>query len=1157
MLGVKPSYVLVKGDREVEMSEKPSSRRSGPGAFVGREPELGELDAGLEDARSGRGRFFLVTGEPGIGKSRLADELAAHAASLGMLVLRAGSSEGGGTPAYWSFIQLIRAALSCGDRDTLLELMRTEYAPHAIQDVAQLVPELCHWVAAPTELSPPPSPDLEQARFRLFDSVATALKSLASLKPLMLVVEDLHDADQASLLMLRFVVRQLKDAPVLVLATYRNVEVQRSSTLSQLIGDLTREGSEVPLFALSQADTARMIEERAGVPVRPRLVADIYQATAGNPLFINGLVRVLAAEGRLRNANRLNLAAFRVPDGMREVIRRGLALLSDRAALVTAATIGQQFELRCLQRVSELPTPQLRDVLREASVAGVVTPLSDDGSYTFPQALIRNALCEELNSTDRARLHLKIGEAQAELYEGDVEAHLAELAHHFRQAGDTHRAIDYSIRAGERARAVFAYEEAIAHWQAALDLTPDRGEDRQRQANLLERTAELLGLTASSSDQQFKCLRQALNLYKELGHTEAVARVQAHITGWLMVRGHTGDVSRSLQDDSKTASSERENAEEGTFAVRLHIKAAAAMEALQVEQALDLSRRAMEISEQHGDWVVWAHSALAQANALYASGRLEQSLSLIHRALLVAERLLDGLPGAGLAMLLSSEMFWLRDPAEAVAPLEHELAQPRLTEAALLRDAIFDWLGLVETLRGNLPVNKGRSGLAQRVWLQFEGVIAFYQGEWERADRALTKALNQARQGGKHDPASAYRAWVATVRRTMGQYSAAEMLLKENLAIVTAGPQVILEMHVRQELALIYAETGRPEQAHPHLARCRAIITGGEDWRGLGGHIARAEATVAAAESRFENAQPLFAKAVEIHRRYQVPFDEAETLHYWGRALLAAGECSAALDKLDAATELYRRHGAGERWLERVQTDRLRAQSAVPAAVSAVRETSTFELPEAGTQEKRDEDSGLTGIFRKQGEYWILSWARSESRLKERKGFHYIAWLLRHPGQELAAQDLIANVEPAGLPAASAGAGKPHRGQSATITGSLGDAGPALDATAKAQYKRRLADLGAELELAEQLNDPGRAERTRSEIEFIHAELAAALGLGGRSRKVSSHAERARLAVTKTVKGALTQIRQAHPELGRHLTLSIRTGNFCVYLPEQPVAWKL
>jgi tetratricopeptide (TPR) repeat protein len=1138
------------------MSEKPSSQRSGPGAFVGREHELRELDAGLNDARLGRGRFFLITGEPGIGKSRLADELAAHAVSTGMLVLRAASGEGGGTPAYWSFIQLIRAALGRADRDSLLKRLSADYAPHVMQDVAQLIPELRQSVAAPVQLSAPSPPEHEQARFRLSESIAMVLKALAGITALMLVVEDLHDADQASLLMLRFVVRQLKDAPVLILNTYRGVEVERSPALSHLIGDLTREGIQIPLFALSRADTARMIEERAGAPVRPRLVSDIYQATAGNPLFISGLVRVLAAEGRLRNANRLNLAAFRIPDGMRQVIHRGLALLSDRSALVTAATIGQQFELRCLQRVTQVPTPQLRDVLREAAAAGVVTPLSDDGSYMFAHALIRNALCEELNSTDRARLHLKIGEAQEELYQMDVETHLAELAHHFRQAGETRRAIAYSIRAGERARAVFAHEEAVVHWQQTLNLMPDRGEDSQRRANLLERTAELLGLTASSPEEQFKCLRQALNLYRDLGHTEAVARVEAHITGWLMVRGSGGNISRSFEDDSKTARPERESAEEGTFAVRFQIQAAAAMEALQVEQALALSQRAMEMSEQRGDWAVWAHSALSHAVALYASGRLKQSLSLIRRALPVAERLHDSLPGSGLAMQLGFELFWLRDPAQAVAPLEHELAQPRLTEAALLRDAIFDLLSLVEALRGNLPVKKALIGQAQRVWLQFEGVIAFYQGEWELADQVLAQALNKARQAGKHNPACGYRAWVASVRRVLGQYSAAETLLQENLAIVIEGPHVVYEVHVRQELALIYADTGRPEQAHPHLARCREIITGGEDWRGLVGHIARAEATIAAAESRFENAQPLFAKAVEIHRRYHVPFDEAETLHYWGRALLAAGERSAALEKLDAAMELYRRHGAGERWLERVQADRLRAQDAIPAAASEARAAPAQSV--AGERgEKPGEDSELTGSFHKQGDYWTLSWAGFESRLKGRKGFHYIAWLLRHPGQEFAAQDLIAKVEPAGLPAASAGAGNPERGHSPTITSGLGDAGPALDATAKAQYKRRLADLGAELELAEQLNDPGRAGRARGEIEFIERELAAAVGLGGRSRKISSHTERARLAVTKTVKAALSQIRHAHPELGRHLTLSIRTGNFCAYFPQQPVAWRL
>ncbi len=243
MVGERDSYELIRVDcplplnrrmRDV-MSEDASSRRLGQGAFVGRESELRELGAGLDDARSGRGRFFLVTGEPGIGKSRLADERARHAASRGMLVLRAGCWEGGGTPAYWPFIQLIRAALGGAERDTPLKRLEAECAPHVIRDVAQLIPELRHSVAAPTQPS-----DIERARFRLFESIATVVKALAGIRPLMLILEDLHDADQPSLLMLRFVVRQLKPAPVLILGTYRDVEVQRSAALSQLIGDLTR-----------------------------------------------------------------------------------------------------------------------------------------------------------------------------------------------------------------------------------------------------------------------------------------------------------------------------------------------------------------------------------------------------------------------------------------------------------------------------------------------------------------------------------------------------------------------------------------------------------------------------------------------------------------------------------------------------------------------------------------------------------------------------------------------------------------------------------------------------------------------------------------------------------------------------------------------------
>jgi predicted ATPase len=453
-----------------------------------------------------------------------------------MTVLRAGCWEGGGTPAYWPFVQMLRAALSGTEREARLQLLSAGNAAHVAQDLAQLIPELQSWAAVPVDASTQAAPNPEQAGFRLFDSVAAAIRSLAALRPLMLNFEDLHDADQPTLLMLRFVVRQLKNAPVMVLGTYRNIEVQRSPALSELLGDLLREGSQIPLSALSREDAARMIEARTGAPSNPRLVSDIHLTTAGNPLFIDGLVRVLAADGSLSNASRLNLAAFRVPDGVREAIRRWLEMLSRRPVLAIAAAIGPQFELRCLQRVTQLPNHQLLDALREAAGVGVVTPVAQ-GAFRFTHALLRDALYDELGSAERAGVHLKIGEAIEELYQVDVEVHAAALAHHFREGGDLDKAIDYAIRAGEAARAVFAYEEAVAHWEGALELLAQHRDDQVRLADLLERTAELLGLTAPDGDRQLEYFRQALKLYSDRGRPQAAARVEARMAGFVMLRG--------------------------------------------------------------------------------------------------------------------------------------------------------------------------------------------------------------------------------------------------------------------------------------------------------------------------------------------------------------------------------------------------------------------------------------------------------------------------------------------------------------------------------------------------------------------------------------------------------------------------------------------
>jgi len=195
----------------------------------------------------------------------------------------------------------------------------------------------------------------------------------------------------------------------------------------------------------------------------------------------------------------------------------------------------------------------------------------------------------------------------------------------------------------------------------------------------------------------------------------------------------------------------------------------------------------------------------------------------------------------------------------------------------------------------------------------------------------------------------------------------------------------------------------------------------------------------------------------------------------------------------------------------------------------------------------------MESVFRREGEFWTISYDNRTFRLKDAKGLHYLAHLLSHPGEKFRVHDLIAIVE--GSPLATA---RPARAEFETV-GDLGDAGPILDDRAKAEYRLRRAELRKELDEAGAMNDEGRAERAGAEMELIEQQLSAAIGFGGRDRKSSAHAERARVVVTRNIRATLGKIEEEHPLLGRHFNAAIKTGYLCTYLPapESSVAWKL
>jgi pimeloyl-ACP methyl ester carboxylesterase len=318
-----------------------------------------------------------------------------------------------------------------------------------------------------------------------------------------------------------------------------------------------------------------------------------------------------------------------------------------------------------------------------------------------------------------------------------------------------------------------------------------------------------------------------------------------------------------------------------------------------------------------------------------------------------------------------------------------------------------------------------------------------------------------------------------------------------------------------------------PDDALAELERCREILACGEDGPGLAGLVARAEGVAAAARGSWGEAEAQFVKAAETFRRHGMVWQEAQTFQSWGSALRAGADRRAAVEKLDLAIEIYRRHAAGR-----------------GSSSSAERESA-------------DGDGGAVrapaprAVFRREGDYWTVSWQGNVVRLRHAKGLQYVAYLLAHPGRQVLASDLAAAGTARGNERASI-----HPGGAAA---NLGDAGALLDAKAREQYRRRMGELRGELAEAARFNDTLRAARLRAELEALREQIAGAVGLGGRNRKAGSHSERARLMVTKAIKAALAKIRARDASLGRYLAASIKTGHCCAHDPGPlpPVSWQL
>jgi len=444
------------------------------------------------------------------------------------------------------------------------------------------------------------------------------------------------------------------------------------------------------------------------------------------------------------------------------------------------------------------------------------------------------------------------------------------------------------------------------------------------------------------------------------------------------------------------------------------------------------------------------------------------------------------------------------------------------------RERHFEFLALTELIAGNLA---GAKALAaeHRVNPTFRSAIAMREGDWETAVEMHMSMLEWSRRTGHLWDIANSLSILFDVYRVAGDFERATQLFREALRAYEPGV-LLFEMNNRPQGALLALEAGRSEEAIEHLRVCRTILAQGEDWAGRVGLVERAEAMLAAAQRRDFTVH--FEKAIAIFKRYTLPFDEADTLDYWGRALLAAGNRAEADRKFDAAIEIYRRCGAGQRWIDRVEDQR------------------HHRAPRSSSNGK------ASSVFRREGDYWTITHNGKTLRLRNIKGLAYIAYLLGHPGERVHVFDMVEAIE--GIADRRIEAGSAAR-EGLQVQRGLGDAGEVLDAQARSEYRSRQIELRAELEDAERQNDPRRVEAARRELEVLTDELTAAIGRGGRGRKNLAHAERARSLVTKHIRAGLDLIQRHEAELGSHLERSIQTGMQCAYLPDaaEKISWQV
>ena len=849
--------------------------------FIGRLRELGELETALERAITGHGGLVLLSGEAGIGKTRLCEELADRATKRGIAVAQARCWEAEDTPPFWPWEQLTRQL--AGD---------TRFEVHA---------------------GSPANPEF--GRLQFFDDVTAHVRRVAAGHPLLLVIDDLHWADVGSVRLLAYLAASMRDTAVMALATYRDGEVEPGTDLGDAILALARVGRQLHLTGLAAGDLSDLIRWVADKPGEVDAVA-VHHHTGGNPLFAQELVRLLARQGSLGRLTAGELPP--VPTTVRAVLARRLDQLSAacRSVLATGAVIGEEFGLGLVQTVTGLAGDDLLDQVGEALAARILREVGV-AEYGFAHPLMRAIFYDNLGVARRVRLHERVARALEERRAAGHAVDLAALAHHFLAAaagGNAAKAAAYAAEAAESAMHRFGYERAVQLYGealATLDLAPTAG----------NRCVVLLGLggaqvAAGNRRDARQTYLAAAELARAAGRPDQLAHAALGFGGGAGFEVAPADREQiDLLEEARAALGPDRAGLQALVAARLSV-ALSLSGAEERRQAL--SDEAVSAARLSGDRTALASALAAHCDAIAGPAdteqRLRESTEIVELAVAVGDRATE-LLGRRLRVVA---LFETGDPTALDAEIE---AYARLAE--LVRQPLYAWYvplwrATRALMRGDLAEATRLGEDARAIGAQAESenaailyeVLMFYVLR-EGGSTGVTQPLGRFHQY-EHVYGTQVRVSVSLMLTDAGRLDEVRARLDADSAVIRATPVDSEWVSMLVQLAQVIAEIGgHPlaawayEALLPHR-RLFGVEGIGAAWSGS---IERPLGLLAAAMGRTDDAGAHFHAALVANLAAGSPLFAARTLRDAGVAL-------ADPDRLSAARAAYRDLRVNARVLE-------------------------------------------------------------------------------------------------------------------------------------------------------------------------------------------------------------------------------------------------